>query len=195
MHLTQATGLMHGPSLARRVVAPHLAGMTASTPNAFRAPRPVWVDALIVIVPVVVASLIGSAVTVPQIPGWYATLVKPAFQPPNWLFGPVWTTLYVMMAFAAWRVLRLPAGTPGKGRALTIYHVQLLLNLLWSCVFFGLQSPLGGIVVILPLLALIVATIALFRPLNRVAANLLWPYLAWVSFATLLTVSIWWLNR
>jgi benzodiazapine receptor len=157
--------------------------------------RPAWVDALIVIVPVAIASLIGSAVTVPQIPGWYATLAKPFFQPPNWVFGPVWTTLYLLMAYSAFRVLRLPAATPGKGQALTAYHVQLLLNLLWSCAFFGLNSPMAGIIVILPLLAMIIVTMRLFRPLDRLAANLFWPYLAWVGFATLLTVSIWWLNR
>jgi benzodiazapine receptor len=159
------------------------------------APRPAWLDALIAIVPVVIASLVGSAVTVPEIPGWYAGLAKPPFQPPNWLFGPVWTTLYILMAYSCWRILRLPAATPGKAQALAAYHVQLVLNLLWSCAFFGLNSPVAGIVVILPLLAMIVVTMRLFRPLDRLAANLFWPYLAWVSFATLLTVSIWWLNR
>ncbi|AMJ61844.1 TspO/MBR family protein [Bosea sp. PAMC 26642] len=159
------------------------------------APRPFWVDALIAVVPVVAASLIGSAVTVPQIPTWYPTLVKPFFNPPNWLFAPVWTTLFALMVYGAFRILRLPAATPGKGRALVIYHAQLVLNVAWSCVFFGLNSPLGGVAVIVPLLAMILLMIVVFRPLDRLAGDLQWPYVAWVSFATLLNISIWWLNR
>jgi tryptophan-rich sensory protein len=144
------------------------------------------------ILPVVAASLLGSAATVPQIPGWYAGLAKPPFNPPNWIFAPVWTTLFAMMAYAVFRILRQPLD---KRWALVAYHIQLALNLAWSCVFFGLNSPLGGILVILPLLAMILVTIAAFRPIDRLAALLLWPYLAWVWFATLLNASIWWLNR
>jgi benzodiazapine receptor len=169
--------------------------MSLSTPRSTAASRSIWIDLSIAILPVVAASLMGSAVTVPQIPGWYATLAKPPFNPPNWIFAPVWTALYAIMAYAAFRILRLPADTPGKTKTLAAYHIQLALNVMWSCVFFGLNSPLGGILVIVPLLALILVTIALFRPLDPLAANLLWPYVAWVSFATLLTISIWWLNH
>lgn len=169
--------------------------MSQTTPHAAAAPRPFWIDALIAIAPVVAVSLLGNAVTLPQIPGWYATISKPPFNPPNWVFGPVWTLLFALMAFSVYRILRLPAGTSGKAGALAAYHVQLALNLAWSCVFFGLNSPLGGILVIVPFLAMILVTIALFRPLDRLAANLQWPYVAWVSFASLLNVSIWWLNR
>ncbi len=151
-----------------------------------------WVALTIAILPVVAASLLGSAATVPQIPGWYASLAKPPFNPPNWIFAPVWTTLFAMMAYAVFRILRQPLEKRG---ALVAYHVQLALNLLWSCVFFGLNNPLGGILVILPLLAMILATIAAFGRIDRISAWLLWPYLAWVSFATLLNASIWWLNR
>lgn len=154
--------------------------------------RPLWRDILMAVVPVVLASVLGSAATVPQIPGWYAGLAKPPFNPPNWIFAPVWTTLFAMMAYAIVRILRQPLE---KRWALVVYHLQLALNLAWSCVFFGLNSPLGGILVILPLLALIFATIAAFGRLDRLAGLLLWPYAAWVSFATLLNVSIWWLNR
>jgi len=147
------------------------------------------------VLPVITASLLGSAVTVPQIAGWYAGLAKPPFNPPNWIFAPVWTALYVMMALAVFRILRTPVGTPGRRRALLVYHLQLLLNIAWSFAFFGANSPLAGLAVILPLLAAIIATIAAFRPLDRLAANLLWPYLAWVCFATLLNASIWWLSR
>ncbi|MFA6964602.1 TspO/MBR family protein [Bosea sp. (in: a-proteobacteria)] len=151
-----------------------------------------WVALIFAILPVVAASLLGSAATVPQIPGWYAGLAKPPFNPPNWIFAPVWTTLFAMMAYAVFRILRQPLD---KRWALVAYHIQLALNLAWSCVFFGLNSPLGGILVILPLLAMILVTIAAFRPIDRLAALLLWPYLAWVWFATLLNASIWWLNR
>jgi benzodiazapine receptor len=168
-----------------------------STPESHApvATRPAWAHGLIAIVPVVVASVVGSAVTVPQIPGWYSTLVKPPFNPPNWLFAPVWTLLFAMMSLSVYRILRAPAGLPKRSAALTTYHVQLVLNLLWSCAFFGLNSATAGLVVIIPLLGLILATIILLRPLDPLASVLLWPYLAWVGFATLLNFSIWWLNH
>ena len=156
---------------------------------------PLWAALALAIIPVVAASVAGGAVTVPQIGGWYAGLVKPSFNPPNWVFGPMWTALYALMAFAVFRILRLPIGTPGRRRALVVYHVQLLLNFAWSFAFFGANSPVAGLVVIIPLLIAIVATIAAFRPLDRIASLVLWPYLAWVGFATLLNASIWWLNR
>jgi tryptophan-rich sensory protein len=166
--------------------------MNSAVPALPSARRPLWLDLLIAVAPVVLASVIGSAATVPQIPGWYAGLVKPPFNPPNAIFGPVWTTLFAMMAYAAFRILRQPLQARW---ALIAYHVQLALNLLWSCVFFGLNSPLGGMAVILPLLAMIFATIAAFARIDRPSSLLLWPYAAWVSFATLLNLSIWWLNR
>lgn len=156
---------------------------------------PILLAALTAILPVTAASLLGSAATVPQIPTWYAGLAKPPFNPPNWLFAPVWTALYAMMALAVFRILRLPSGTPGRRGALAAYHVQLGLNLLWSFAFFALQNPLLGLAVILPLLIMILVTIRLFAPLDGVSAGLLWPYAAWVAFATLLNLSIWWLNR
>jgi len=156
---------------------------------------PLWAALLVAILPVVAASVLGSAATVPQIAGWYAGLAKPPFNPPNWIFAPVWTALYALMALAVFRILRSPVGTPGRRRALLAYHLQLLLNIAWSFAFFGANSPLAGLAVILPLLAAILATIATFRPLDRLATNLLWPYFVWVCFATLLNASIWWLNR
>jgi translocator protein len=156
---------------------------------------PLWAALALAIIPVVATSVAGGAVTVPQIGGWYAGLIKPPFNPPNWIFGPMWTALYALMAFAVFRILRLPIGTPGRRRALVVYHVQLLLNFAWSFAFFGANSPVAGLVVIIPLLIAIVATIAAFRPLDRIASLVLWPYLAWVGFATLLNASIWWLNR
>ena len=156
----------------------------------------VWLAALFAILPVVAASLIGSAVTVPQIPGWYAGLAKPPFNPPNWLFAPVWTTLFALMALAAFRTLRRPVDMPGRAQTLLAYHVQLALNMLWSCVFFGLNSPAGGLVVIASLLAAMIWTMRCFAELSdRLSVALFVPYLAWVAFASLLNASIWWLNR
>jgi translocator protein len=169
--------------------------MSISSGTADRQPS-VWLAALIAVLPVVAASLIGSAVTVPQIPGWYAGLAKPSFNPPNWLFAPVWTVLFALMALAAFRLWRLPAGTAGRAQTLLAYHVQLALNMLWSCAFFGLNSPLAGLVVISLLLAAMIWTMRRFAGLgDRLSVALFVPYLAWASFAGLLNASIWWLNR
>ncbi|HEV7328704.1 MAG TPA: TspO/MBR family protein [Bosea sp. (in: a-proteobacteria)] len=169
--------------------------MSISTDRADRQPTP-WLAAALAILPVVAASLIGSAVTVPQIPGWYAGLAKPPFNPPNWLFAPVWTMLFALMALAAFRTWRLSIGTAGRAQALLAYHVQLALNMLWSCAFFGLNSPAGGLVVIALLLAAIVWTMRRFAGLgDKLSVVLFAPYLAWVSFASLLNALIWWLNR
>ncbi|MBN9453177.1 MAG: tryptophan-rich sensory protein [Bosea sp.] len=167
-----------------------------TTPTDMRSDHrpPLWQALAIAILPVVAASIAGSAATVPQIPTWYAGLAKPPFNPPNWIFAPIWTMLFALIALGAFRILRLAVGTPGRRRALLVYHLQLLFNIGWSFAFFGANSPLAGLAVILPLLVLIAATIAAFRPLDRLASNLLWPYLAWVAFAALLNTSIWWLN-
>lgn len=149
---------------------------------------------LIAVVPVVAVSVAGSLVTTPNIPTWYAGLAKPGFTPPNWLFGPVWTTLYALMAYAVWRILSLPKDRPGRGGAVAAFFVQLALNCLWSFAFFGAHSPIAGLVVIVALIVAILATIRAFWPLDRLAAWLLVPYLAWVSYATALTGAIWHLN-
>ena len=146
------------------------------------------------VTPVVAAAVIGNLATLPNLAPWYAGLVKPSFNPPNGVFGPVWTTLYVMMIVAFWRVLRAEAA-PRRGAAIGWFLVQMALNAGWSVAFFGLHSPLAGLAVIGPLVVAIAATIRAFRPIDRPAAWLLAPYLAWVSFATLLNTAIWWLNR
>ena len=149
---------------------------------------------LVAVVPVVAASGLGSLVTRPNIPTWYAGLAKPAFTPPNWAFPVAWTILYALMALALWRILSLPADRPGRKGAVTAFFVQLALNMLWSFAFFGAQSPILGLVVILALIIAIVATIRAFWPLDRVAAWLLVPYLAWVLYATVLNGTVWYLN-
>ncbi len=135
---------------------------------------------------------IGSAVTLPNIPGWYASLEKPFFTPPNWVFGPVWTALYILMAIAAWLVWRAP--TRRDTTPLAIFFCHLVLNFGWSAVFFGLQSPLGGLIVIAALWAAIVWMMAAFRPHSRTASLLLVPYILWVSYAAALNAAVWAMN-
>jgi len=151
-----------------------------------------------IIVAVVVcelAGIIGSVFTTPSIPGWYAGIVKPSFNPPNWIFGPVWTVLYAMMGLAAYLVYEKGLKRPEVKRALTVFAAQLVLNTLWSIVFFGAHMILGAAVVIVVLWTLILATILLFHKISKPAASLLIPYILWVSFATVLNVSFYALNR
>jgi benzodiazapine receptor len=124
---------------------------------------------------------------------WYASLQKPAWNPPGWIFGPVWTALYTMMAVAAWLVWR-QGGWEKQRRPLLIFLAQLTLNALWTPLFFGLHWPGLAFVEILLLWLAIVATIAAFRPVSRPAMLLLVPYLAWVSFAAALNFTLWRLN-
>jgi benzodiazapine receptor len=139
------------------------------------------------------AAAIGAAVTTPQIPTWYAELARPSWNPPAWVFGPVWSVLYLLMAVAAWLVWR----ERGLGQAtlpLAIFMVQLALNTLWSVLFFGLHSPGAAAVEIVVLWLAIIATIVAFWRHSRLAAGLLVPYLMWVSFAAVLNWTIWQMN-
>ena len=140
------------------------------------------------------ASVLGQLATFPNLAPWYAGLAKPSFNPPNAIFGPVWTVLYILMAFAFWRILRLPGQTHGRSAAIGVFLAQLGLNVLWSFLFFAARDPLLGLVDVVPQLMLIVATIALFRPLDRLAAYSLIPLALWVALATLLNFEIWRLN-
>lgn len=140
------------------------------------------------------AAALGSTVTTPKIDGWYAALAKPPFNPPDWIFAPVWSLLFAMMAVAAWRVWLTDRAIVRNRRALLLFALQLLFNMAWSIVFFGAESPFGGIFVIAILEALIVATILAFRRHDSLAAWLLVPYAAWVAFAMVLNVAIYRLN-
>jgi len=136
---------------------------------------------------------LGGFFTFSEIPTWYASLVKPSFNPPNGLFGPVWTTLYAMMGYSFYLIWRLPSSTQQK-KAMLVFGIQLLLNAGWSFVFFKCHALFGAIIEIVALWLSILYTIFLFYPLQKKAALLLIPYLLWVSFATVLTVAIWQLN-
>jgi len=140
------------------------------------------------------AAGIGSLATTPAIPGWYASLQKPAWTPPNWLFGPVWTLLYLSMAIAAWLVWR-ERGFQGARLALALFAAQLVLNTLWSILFFGLRSPGAALVEIGVLWAAIFATMLAFWRVSHAAGWLMWPYLLWVTLAGFLNLAIWRLNR
>jgi tryptophan-rich sensory protein len=150
--------------------------------------------ALLVSVTIVaLLSLSGAAVTSPQIGSWYATLTKPVWTPPDWLFGPVWGLLYLMMAFAAWLVWRVRHNTDVK-RGLLLYAIQLILNGFWSWLFF--QWHLVGAALIDTVLLLFIIALAMrsFWRSHPLAGILLLPYLLWVAFATVLNASIWKLN-
>jgi translocator protein len=133
--------------------------------------------------------------TADSLGNWYAGLNKPPFNPPDWVFGPVWTTLYIMMGVAAFLVWRKGLENKPVRIVLVCYIVQLALNAIWTPLFFGLHSPLLGLIDIVLLLNAIIVTIFAFFQISRPAALLLIPYLAWVSFATVLNASLYLLNR
>jgi len=149
--------------------------------------------AVLAIVAVAGASVVGQLATYPNLP-WHAALIKPSFNPPNWIFGPVWTTLYVLMAFAVWRILRLPEASAARRLGLTLFFIQLALNAAWSWMFFGANNPLLGVINIVPQFLVILATVVAFHRLDRLAAWCLMPLAAWVGFASVLNLAIWRLN-
>ncbi|MCP5111321.1 MAG: tryptophan-rich sensory protein [bacterium] len=150
-----------------------------------------WLGLVLSIVLCFAASGIGSLFTAASVSTWYQALERPAWNPPDWVFGPVWSALYLSMAIAARLVWRRRERT---ARPLLIFGVQLFLNVLWSALFFGLRSPGTAFVGILLLWAAILATIQAFARISRPAGWLLIPYLLWVTFAAALNFSIWRLN-
>lgn len=166
--------------------------MSGSTQYSTR-PTPL-AAAVMAAAPVFLAAVLGNFATMPNISGWYEQLAKPPLTPPNWLFGPAWTVLYILMAYAFYRILRLDAATPGRRAAIIVFLAQLALNASWSFAFFAAHSPLAGLAVIVPMEALILATIALFARLDRIAALCLAPYAVWVAFAIYLNAGVWLLN-
>ncbi|MCA9174760.1 MAG: tryptophan-rich sensory protein [Planctomycetales bacterium] len=152
-----------------------------------------WIGLVVFIVLCVGAGGLGAIVTTPEIDGWYKTIEKPSWNPPDYVFGPVWTTLYVMMATAAWWIWR-PAGLRAARKPLVLFAVQLGLNVAWSWIFFGMHQlglAFGEILVLW--LAILATTVAFYRR-SRIAGWLMAPYLAWVSFASVLNFTIWQLN-
>ena len=151
--------------------------------------------AIVVIICLAVGYLSGM-VTRASITTWYPTLVKPSFNPPNWIFAPVWTSLYVMMGVAAgliWNQITTQKSAVTK--ALQFFIIELVLNALWSYLFFGLHNLMLATIEVVLLWLMIFETYSQFAKINKTASYLMLPYLAWVSFASVLTASIWWLNR
>lgn len=153
-----------------------------------------WTGLAVFLVVTFAVSGVAGALTTPEIGGWYAGLKKPSFNPPNWIFGPVWTALYVMIAVAGWLAWR-----GGGLRPVIFWGVQLALNFFWSILFFAWHRPDWALLDIAGLLVAIVVCIAVFRKLpdrkkGTIAAWLMVPYLLWVGFATVLNFSIWRLN-
>lgn len=150
--------------------------------------------AALAIIAVAAASVVGQLATFPNLAPWYAGLAKPSFSPPNCIFGPVWTTLYVLMAFAVWRILHASEASPERRLALALFFIQLALNAAWSWMFFGAHNTLLGVINIVPQLLVILATVVAFYRLDRLAAWCLVPLAAWVGFASVLNLAIWWVN-
>jgi len=140
------------------------------------------------------AGFIGSFFTTPSIPTWYATLNKPFFTPPSWLFAPVWVTLYTLMGISAFLVWRKGLSDQHVRTASIVFAVQLILNVLWSGVFFGFRSILAGLIVIVILWIAILLTILNFYKISTTAGLLLIPYILWVSIAAALNFSVLILN-
>ena len=141
------------------------------------------------------AGALGTIYTIPSIPGWYASLTKPPFTPPNYLFGPAWTLLYVLMGIAAYLIWSRGSENKAVRAALGIFAAQLILNAVWTPLFFGFHWLLAAFIEIIILWLFILWTIVKFYRISSVAGLLLVPYILWVSFASVLNFSVWWLNR
>lgn len=148
---------------------------------------------LCIIIPLMVGAA-GSAFTLPEIAGWYAGLQKSPLNPPAWVFGPVWTLLYILMGTASWLVVRNGLGSQPVRYAVLLYAVQLGVNLGWSIIFFRMHLLFPAFITVFVLVLLIAAASAAFRKVSPTAAWLLVPYLCWTSFATFLSGAVWLLN-
>ena len=150
----------------------------------------------LVVMTCLVVGYLSGMVTRESITTWYPTLVKPFFNPPNWIFAPVWTALYIMMGFAGGIVwTKIDQDEKMVKKAFLFFIIQLGLNALWSFIFFYLHNPLLAFIEIIILLLVIFETYSQFKKIDKIAGYLFIPYLCWVSFAMILNASIWWLNR
>ena len=141
------------------------------------------------------AAGVGSLFTFKAIPTWYAGLKKPPYTPPNWAFGPVWTTLYILMAISVFLIWQKGLAMDGVLLAFTLFWIQLALNALWSIIFFGMRAKGGGVITIIVLWFLILATMITSFRVSGWAGALLIPYILWVSIASYLNIGIWLLNK
>ena len=135
-------------------------------------------------------GVVGSVFTAPAIPTWYASLNKPVFTPPNWVFAPVWITLYFLMGASLFLIWQGGPPTQKRKETVLLFLVQLFFTTLWSFLFFGFRWPAVALVVVAVLLGMIVITVVKFWSFSRIASVLLWPYLAWVCFASVLNAAV-----
>lgn len=156
--------------------------------------QPRKLSVIIAVIICLTAGAIGSFFTAPYLPTWYASINKPPINPPNWVFGPVWTTLYILMGIAVAIIWEEKNEKKQRKKGLILFSIQLILNVLWSIVFFTFQSPVGACIFVVALWIFIFLSMRAFLPISKRAAYLLLPYLAWVSFASILNFSIAWLN-
>ncbi|GAB5562909.1 MAG: tryptophan-rich sensory protein [Synoicihabitans sp.] len=152
-----------------------------------------WIALILFLVAAFAAAAIGGIATASSVGEWYLTLDKPTWNPPSWVFGPAWTLLYILMSIAAWRVWLVRENAIAR-TLLKLHGAQLGLNALWSILFFGLRSPSLALVNILALLGVLIAMQINLLRCDRTAGYLWMPYLVWVTFATALNATIWWLN-
>ena len=151
---------------------------------------------VLVVMTCLVIGYLSGKVTQESITTWYPTLIKPVFNPPNWIFPIAWTILYIMMGVAGGLIWNyLESDQEKVKKAFTVFIIQLALNALWSYLFFGLHNPFLALIEIILLWLMIFETYTQFKKIDKVAGMLLIPYLAWVTFATVLNASIWWLNK
>lgn len=150
---------------------------------------------ILILLPIIGGGLVGF-ITSRNVSSWYPTLQKPAWNPPNWIFGPVWTILYGLMGWASWLIWQKRADQPKQVRSAQMwYGLQLGLNFLWSVIFFGFRRPDLALLEIVLLWGAILVTVVKFARIDRLAASLMIPYQLWVTFATALNAAVWWLNR
>ena len=155
-----------------------------------------YVKILLFVVTCIAVGYLSGTATRSSVMTWFPTLVKPIFNPPAWVFAPVWSMLYIMMGIAAGLVWnRIDFEKEAVKRALLFFVIQLVLNALWSVLFFGLKNPLLALIEIVLLWLMIYETYLKFIKIDKIAGYLFIPYLLWVCFATVLNASIWWLNR
>lgn len=154
--------------------------------------RPIWILCLFLALCLSV-GIIGGFATNSSVTTWYPTLMKPTWTPPSWVFGPVWTVLYVLIALCGWLIYMQPS-SPARSKALLFFGIQLVLNLIWSPLFFGLQSPLLGLITIVLLWIAILATLFSLWKVSRLAAALWLPYTIWVTYALTLNAAIYVMN-
>lgn len=153
-----------------------------------------WISFVAFIVLCLIVEIVGGLWTRETVSTWYPTLIKPSWTPPNWIFGPAWTFLYILIAISGWLIYRAKASHE-RTVALALYGAQLALNFMWSFLFFSLRNPLLGLVDILLLCLLVGVSIIKTWPVRPLASLLLIPYLVWVMYATSLNAGILWLNR